>query len=281
MLRPGLVNLINHTEAAGRAAAVLELAELARSDDVADAAAARTALQRLTEDESERVRVAAARALEDTAIHRSPRSIDLGNVPANRTEGPAGRAAVRSRRTSRAVTAVVTLIVVVTGFALAQLLRDTAGHERPPGGVASASSDPAEAVAAQFVSRIPADVRKLGCHTGVFPPPNPYPYAACGSVNGLMVKYYLHSSAASMNQQFRLGRSGDAPKVDCSRPSDGVSTYRRGPHHGRIECSAYGDIAWTDESTLTSGELSEYNVGDQYDAHYKLWTAAIQIAKSS
>jgi len=66
---------------ATRLTGVDKLARLASGDDLAMAAAARLALQRLTEDDSRSVAATAAAALERTALRLKPDRLDFGEVP--------------------------------------------------------------------------------------------------------------------------------------------------------------------------------------------------------
>ena len=79
-----------------------ELARLANGADLAVAAAARLALQLLTEDDSRSVAAAAAAALERTAVRLNPDRVDFGQVAAGDAAPGRGRArrgsAARRRR---------------------------------------------------------------------------------------------------------------------------------------------------------------------------------------
>ncbi len=95
-LPPHVLTEIGSPSRESRLMGVGELAQLATSADLAVAAAARLALQRLAADDSRSVAAAAATALGRTAVRLNPDRVDFGQVPAGtphlvadvRVEGP-------------------------------------------------------------------------------------------------------------------------------------------------------------------------------------------------
>jgi YVTN family beta-propeller protein len=82
VLPPSVLTEIGSPIRESRLTAVDELARLAYGSDLATAAAARQALQRMMDDDSRSVSAAAAAALERTAVRLDPERIDFGVVAA-------------------------------------------------------------------------------------------------------------------------------------------------------------------------------------------------------
>ena len=80
-LPPHVLTEIDSPIREARLMGVGELAQLATSADLAVAAAARLALQRMAEDDSRSVAAAAATALGRTAVRLNPDRVDFGQVP--------------------------------------------------------------------------------------------------------------------------------------------------------------------------------------------------------
>src|SRR6266545_602320 len=82
-LPPELLDLVEHSTAVARLAAVGELARIAAGVNLTRAAAARLALIRLLDDDSRRVSASAAHALEGATVRPARSTIDFGRVPAH------------------------------------------------------------------------------------------------------------------------------------------------------------------------------------------------------
>jgi hypothetical protein len=172
----------------------------------------------------------------------------------------------------------------------------TSSSSRPPAGPAlSPSTKPSKSSsvttsatpssvdevtkAQQFIPRIPAQVRAMGCVAEVTGA-TPTPTVTCGDLAKTSVIYYVYSDAAGMNAEF-AGNLDATPGGDCSKtPRLAVTTYSQGGHRGRLKCKAVsgsGLFSWTDDTTLVWGQIPP---SDQmsYKKLYDLWTTAVQVA---
>jgi hypothetical protein len=142
------------------------------------------------------------------------------------------------------------------------------------------------AVAADFIRRIPADVRAGGCRPEVTTTTPAVPYVDCDHPStGRSVIFRIYPNAASMNANFDENLYANVPvdSSDCSTPRH-TSTYRSGSHRGRVQCvietaGGNGVIVSTDESNFVLINVSPGTSGKtRYRDGYRLWRASLEVA---
>jgi hypothetical protein len=169
----------------------------------------------------------------------------------------------------------------------------SAGPSRSPSAAATAAAGPTVrssakpwvggvAEARRFILRLPARIQGMHCLAQATDTTPSIPTVTCGDQQKTSIIYSLYPTTDAMYSDFEANLDPNVPTSgDCAKTqSHALTTYTRGPHHGRILCEAEpssGFIGWTDDTTLVWGQMPP-STELTYKQTYDLWTVAVDIA---